>query len=222
MTLETLQSILKDKKFWIFLVILVVVAIAGASLLVRQLSGEPTITGYEKLYNISPPKNGVVRVEPLPDKKGISTNPTIIVMFEKSIIGKKVQITSSPEASFNQAVSSNGFTLTLTPKESLKPSTKYTFSVIYEKSKIYVWSFTTGKKGGDPQLIDTIKNKLPYKSTHLTISYSSTTDKFFVFIDAKPIDTYKKAALDWFASQGLVDAEKKINIFYYLVGEAAD
>src|SRR4030042_3675997 len=125
MTLETLQDILKDKKFWIFTMILVLITVVGIAILVRQTPRETLGTGVEPDIQPAIPDIGVLRVEPLQDKKGISTNPTIVINFKKSIIGKNVQITSSPETLFNQSLSPAGVTLTLTPKESLKPSTKY-------------------------------------------------------------------------------------------------
>ncbi|NIM17915.1 MAG: hypothetical protein GTO45_38555, partial [Candidatus Aminicenantes bacterium] len=86
----------------------------------------------------------VIKVEPLPDKKGISTSPTIEIRFARSIKGKKISVAASPKTAFKQSLSSGGFRLSLTPKKALKPKTKYTLSVLSEKKKIYSWSFTTG------------------------------------------------------------------------------
>lgn len=223
MTLETLQNILKDKKFWLFIAIFIFIAVLGIiSFLATRPTKAPGGTGIEPELRPTKPDVRVLRVEPLPDQKGISTSPTIKISFEKSIEGKKIAVSSAPGAEFNQKLSSKGFYLTLIPQALLKPSTRYTIAVLEGTTKIYSWSFTTGKKGTDPNVLEKIKSKLPYEAEHLRITYTSATDKFFVRIDAKPVEKYKKDALSWFASQGLPDAEKKINIFYYLVGDAAD
>ena len=222
MKLEDFQNILKDKKFWVFITVLILVAVVLSVLLINQRSKAPGGTGIEPELRPTKPDVRVLRVEPLPDQKGISTSPTIKISFEKSIEGKKIAISSTPVASFDQQISSKGFHLILTPKSPLEPSTKYTLSVLDGKVKIYSWSFTTGTKGADPTLLEKIKAQLPYEETHFRITYASPTDKFIVTIDAKPVDTYKKAALSWFASKGLPDAAKKINIFYLTVGEAAE
>lgn len=219
MTLETFKNILQEKKFWVFVAIIIVMAVG--IIFIIQLPRRPLGTGIEPERRPTTLSVKVVRVEPLPDQKDITTSPTIKISFEKSIEGKKIAINSTPAASFDQQLSSKGFHLTLTPKSTLKSSTKYTLSVLEGKAKIYSWSFTTGTKGADPALLEKIKEKLPYQGKHFRIAYSSVDDEFVVTIDAKPLDTYKKAALSWFASQGLANAESKINIFYLTIGEAA-
>jgi hypothetical protein len=223
MTLGNLQEIFRDKKFWILVVIALVVLVVVIYSLFRGFTQPPfDILDSEGEIEVTKPDVFVVRVEPLPDQTGISTSPTIKVSFEKSIRKQKVQVVSSPKATFNQSVSSSGFYLTLTPKNNLKPTTKYSLSVLVGKTKIYSWSFTTEKKGADPSILEGIKKNLPYEGNHFRVSYSSATDKFYVTIDEKPIDKYKKAALGWFDSKGLPNAESTINIFYLTIDKAAD
>lgn len=222
MSLEELQQILKEKKFWIFVAVLIGLSIVLIVVFTRQYSKQPIVTGDEPLVNVPTPGVKVIRVEPLPDQGGVTTSPTIKIIFDKSILTKTVTVAFSPKIDFSKTVSPKGYTVTLSPKSALKPSTKYTGNVTIKKTKIYSWSFTTGKKGADPAVINKIKSELPFLGEHFIVSYSSTSDKFFVTIDAKPIDKYKKTAKDWFISQGLLEPEKEINIFYYIVGAAAD
>jgi hypothetical protein len=94
---------------------------------------------------------------------------------------------------------------------------------VYQGVKIFFWSFTTGKKAAvSASVVENIKKKLPYQESHVYITYLSSGDKFFVTIDAKPVNTYKTRALNWFKSQGLVDPENQINITFLLTGVAAN
>lgn len=223
MTLGTLQDILKDKKFRLVIAILIFIAVLGiSSFLATRPTKTPLGTGIEPEIRPTRPGVAVLRVEPLPDQKGISTSPTIKIAFEKSITGKKIAISSSPKFTFSQELSTEGYRLTLTPKSQLKSSTKYTLTILAEKVKIYSWTFTTGKKGADPVVVEKIKDDLPFDGEHFRISYSAATDRFYVTIDAKPVDKYKQAALSWFASEGLPNAEDQLNILFPTTGEAAD
>lgn len=223
MTLGTLQDILKDKKFRLVIAILIFIAILGiSSFLATQPTKTPLGTGIEPEIRPIKPSVRVLRVEPLPDSNDVSSSPTIAITFKESIIKKDVQITSSPKVSFKSSLSSGGYVLKLTPKSPLTSAKKYTLGVVYEKVKIFSWSFTTGKKQVDTNVLEKIKGKLPHDGNHFRITYTKASDKFYVVIDAKPVVTYKQSALNWFADQGLPDAESKINIFYYPVGDAID
>lgn len=213
-------KIVYDKRFWGFIVIILVL-VAGVLLTDFGVVVQQEVTK-EADFKGEPLKFTVVRVEPLPDQKDVSTSPTIEISFEKPIKEGDIKVTSKPAASFTKTLSSGGHYLTLKPKQSLKTATKYTLDVAAGKIKVYQWSFTTSNKSGDLQAIEKIKAKLPYKGNHFRISYASSTDKFFVTIDAKPVASYEKAALSWFASQGLANAEKAINIVIYPVGKASD
>lgn len=191
-------------------------------LLSREPTEKPGPTGIEGRQPIIEPDFKILRVEPLPDQKNVSTSPTIKIVFDKSVAQAKVEIISSPQAAFDRQLSPRGFTLLLTPQNSLEPSTIYTLEVVMGKTKIYSWSFTTGTKGADPQVLEKIKSKLPYQGENFRISYSATNDKFIVTITAKPVEIYKKKALDWFAAEGLPNAEESVNIFYLLLGAAAN
>ena len=222
MNLSNLKELVQNKKLWLLLIVLSVFLVG---LLIKlQTGGEKKSlsTGLESYPNVVLPGYNVVRVEPLPDKKDVSLAPTIKISFGKSIKDKKVSIATSPRIVFDQSLSAGGYRLVLTPKEPLATSTKYTLTILAEKKEIYSWSFTTGNKIVDLQVIESIKKKLPYEGDHFRVSYAQASDRFYVDIDTKPMDTYKQKALDWFTSQGLPDAENAINIVYFAVGEAAD
>lgn len=209
------------KKLWLIFLLLLIIAVVGVVLLfLKGKPKKPMITGYEGTQPITTLSVKVIRVEPLPNQKDVSTSPTIKITFEDTIVNKKIEITTSPKIEFEEQVSPGGYNLVLTPSSQLNSSAEYTITVIAEKAEIYSWSFTTGSKGADPKVVETIKRKLPYQGDHFIISYASSTDKFFVTISAKPVGTYKQAALDWFAAQGLPNAEAAINIVYYPVGDA--
>ena len=220
MNVNELKELLKDKKIWAFGLLIIILVIG---ILLTDF-GDITRKTYRSLDipNPEPLPNRVLRVEPLPDATGVSANPTVRITFENTITGKNATISSKPAASFSQTLSSSGYTLTLTPKTPLKLGTKYILSVSIDKIKIYEWEFTTGQRSGNVSIIQALKKKLPYQGAHFRISYAQATDKYFVNIDAKPVETYKKTAIDWLKSQGLTDPEKQINIVYFLIGKAAD
>ena len=220
MNANELKELLKDKKIWAFGLLIIILVIG---ILVTDF-GDITRKTYRSLDipNPEPLPNRVLRVEPLPDATGVSANPTVSITVENPIAGKNVAVSSKPTASFNRSLPPSGYTLTLTPKTPLKLGTKYTLSVSMNNIKIYEWEFTTGQKGANAVIIEALKKKLPYQGAHFRISYAQATDKYFVNIDAKPVETYKKAAIDWLKSQGLTDPEKQINIVYFLIGKASD
>ena len=220
MNASELKELLKDKKIWAFGLLIIILVIG---ILLTDF-GDITRKTYRSLDipNPEPLPNRVLRVEPLPDATGVSANPTVSITFENSVTGKNVSISSKPTASFSQTLSSSGYTLTLIPKTPLKLGTKYTLSISIGKIKIYEWEFTTGQRSANPAVIENLKKKLPYKGNHFRISYAEATDKYFVNIDAKPVETYKQAALDWLKSQGLTDPERQINVAYFLIGKASD
>jgi len=215
-----MKELLKDKKIWAFGLLIIILVIG---ILLTDF-GDITRKTYRSLDipNPEPLPNRVLRVEPLPDATGVSANPTVSITFENSVTGKNVSVSAKPSALFSQNLSTSGYTLTLIPKAPLKLGTKYALAVSIGKTKIYEWEFTTGQKSGNAAIIEALKKKLPYQGAHFRISYAQATDKYFVNIDAKPVETYKKTAIDWLKSQGLTDPEKQINMVYFLIGKASD
>ncbi|OGY21513.1 MAG: hypothetical protein A2126_04240 [Candidatus Woykebacteria bacterium GWB1_45_5] len=219
---EVIKNILYDRKTKYFM--LAILVILGLVIYEQLQQTEAPKETFPNEYIQPTPKltfPTVAWVEPRADQKDISTTPTIKIAFEKKIKENEISLETVPAFNFSLKISPDGYYLTVSPKSPLEKNTKYQINVIFEKVRIYAWSFTTGSLEADAQIVKTIKSKLPYYGDHFSISYAGSTDKFFVTIDAKPVETYKKAALAWFTSQGLSNAETKINIFYYLVGNAA-
>ncbi len=219
MKLEEVQKLIRDKKLWVFIVIIVFILLAMASTLLPE--GKTIITGIEPPTKPAIVKLRVTRVEPLPDQKDVSTAPTIKIFFDRKINSLPVKIVTTPEFEIKSTLSPKGFNSTLEPKATLKALTKYTIDILLEKVKIYSWSFTTGKVSTPADVVNKIKDQLPFKGEHFRISYWSSTDKFFIAIDAEPVDKYKAAATDWLKVRGLSDPENQINIVYIPIGEAS-
>ncbi len=224
-SLTELQSLLKNKTFLIVLgITILIILIISIILIGKEVTKppvEPPTEGKIEIPNPPLTKPRVVRVEPLPGQKDVSTAPTIKVFFEEDVSELKVSISPKPPFKFKSAFTRRGSELTLTPTTTLKPSTKYKIDVLIDETIIYFWNFTTKKATVSLSVIEKIKKQMPYQDPggKFNISYSAATDKFFVRIKAKPIDTSKQAAINWFKSQGLTNPEKQINIVYLTSSE---
>jgi len=221
MILNELLNVLKEKKFLV-LVGLLLVLLVGYALLNLPKEEKPKYPEESVPRELPQPKLVVTRVEPKQDRTDVSTAPTIRIYFDRPITKLAVKIEPNPSFSFKETLSPEAFHLTLVPEVTLASSTKYTINVKLEDLTIYSWSFTTGGESTPAAVVENIKKELPYKGDHFKISYWSSTDKFFVTVDAKPVEVYKAAALNWFKARGLTDPEAQINIAYILVGQAAD
>ena len=220
----------------IFVGVVIILILLVTSISFMLFKGESKEKPPEKLdeqYEFNPVENpreireklilSVTGVEPRDGQKEISTNPTIKIYFDKPHDSKDIKFVTKPAFKFKIDTARSNLLYTLTPTSALKPSTKYTVDVLHQGLKIFFWSFTTGKKATvEASLVEKIKSQLPYQESHVYITYLSSADKFFVTIDAKPVNTYKTRALNWFKSQGLVDPESQINITFLLTGTAAN
>ena len=219
--LANLQSVAKNKLFLVVSVVVVLLLFGALIFLASKVTETSPLDNVNiQIPNAPEIKILVLRVEPLPDQKGVSTSPSIKIVFKDSIIDEKITVNSSPKVSFSRSVSPRGYTLTLVPEKNLKINTKYTLDVFHDKTKIYAWSFTTGTVGANPSIVEKIKGVLPYDVDSFRITYSATSDTFVVTIFEKPVENNKKLALDWFKSQGLKNPEKEINITYLTLGSA--
>lgn len=221
--LATFQSLIRNKLFLAVSAVVILLLFAALVPLAYKFPGTSSLTDVNIQVPITPDiKILVLRVEPLPDQEGISTSPSIKIIFKDTISDEKITVNSSPKASFSRSVSPRGYTLTLTPEKNLKTETKYTLDIFHDKTKIYSWFFTTGTAGASPNIVEKIKRELPYEVDSFRITYSSASDTFVVIIFEKPVENNKKQALDWFRSQGLKNPDKEINITYLTLGSASN
>jgi hypothetical protein len=56
--------------------------------------------------------------------------------------------------------------------------------------------------------------KLPIDNENYSVQYFSQTDQFFVLIKKNPYFQFKKEVLAWFASFGVKNPEKELNLFF--------
>ena len=238
-TLEDLQKLLKNRTFLISIAIVAILIVVVTAFLTASSKKEggavtpaPSKPIQDDEYNPDETPPGtlasafkVVRVEPFQNQTGISTVPTINIYFDKEIKPYDFNIVIKPKASFSFEVIQGRTAFQLILKSNLKPSTKYTVEVFEIDTKnrfnIFSWHFTTGNKLiASAGTVAKIKEKMPYKGKGFGVSYIASTDRYFVSIDKTPVDTYKRAAIDWFKAQGLTNPEKQINIVYLIGGPA--
>lgn len=181
------------------------------------------VTGAPIPQDVKKAELPILRVEPDVNQEGVSSAPKIVVYFRNSAKGKTVNIKVTPAFDFKASFDNAATVLTVTPNTPLKAKTKYSIEILQNGTVLYGWSFTTGDdvvSVGDVAAINKLKATLPYRSDHFWIEYKSIADVFNVYIDAKPVETYKQAALNYFKSQGISDPSK-LNIAIIPVGEAA-
>ena len=138
--LANLQSVAKNKLFLVVSVVVVLLLFGALIFLASKVTETSPLDNVNiQIPNAPEIKILVLRVEPLPDQKGVSTSPSIKIVFKDSIIDEKITVNSSPKVSFSRSVSPRGYTLTLVPEKNLKINTKYTLDVFHDKTKI--WGF---------------------------------------------------------------------------------
>lgn len=165
-----------------------------------------------------------VRVEPPHNSDDVSTSPQIVVYFNEIVGSRKVDIKVTPSFEFNGSFGGNGRVLTINPATALKPNTQYTVEVVVDGVGVYSWVFSTGGTSltnTDVSALTKLKETLPYKSDHFWIDYKANSDTFYVYIDAKPVETYQNQALAYFKSKGVSEVSK-LQVDFVPVGEAAN
>ena len=167
----------------------------------------------------SPEKNlpSVFSVEPLQDQKDLSVVPQVLVTFSTSVVGRKVELKTSPVSEFITKIDVGGEKVIFSPINNLKPSTKYDLQVLVDDDPVFFWNVTTKKRGTTQKNLATKVNSIRAKKSIIEegfrISYDSPGDQFFVFIEKTPIKTYENKAKSWFRENGITDLEA-LNISY--------
>ena len=167
----------------------------------------------------TPEKNlpSVFSVEPLQDQKGLSVVPQIVVTFSTSVVGRKVELKTSPVSEFITKIDVGGEKVIFSPINNLKPSTKYDLQVLVDDDPVFFWNVTTKKRGTTQKnlaaKVNSIRAKKSIIEDGFRISYDAPGDHFFVFIEKAPINTYGEKAKSWFKENGVTDLGA-LNISY--------
>jgi hypothetical protein len=165
----------------------------------------------------------IIRTEPLEQVEVVSTQPTLMVQFNKETTSVSVEIKLEPEVPLTLNANEDRTVYTAIPQRALQPNTLYRANVYLNGNGFHQWQFRTGEEtitSSDQNALLKIKQKLPYQGSHFRIIYNSTLDEFQVFIDAKPVNTYFQNALSWFRNEGLTNTEA-VKIVEYPIGAAA-
>jgi hypothetical protein len=174
----------------------------------------------------------LVKTMPVDASTNVENKPVIVFEFNKPMAANytpRGEDESSPqnvielEPYVDGDVTVKDSQVIFTPKNNLRPYTKYVATLVNAKPKLgrgsanYTITFTTGQGKFSDQDPDSPRNKfirsLPYTTSAYSIDYVVADDVFVIQILAAPVEANKQAALDFISSQGVELQPEQVNFY---------